>query len=622
MPEGLYTDESFHLLRAQEIVRGQALPVFITGNGGYEPLFVYLTGAMLPILGPVQWVGRLVAAWLGLISVAATIRVGKEFFPGRPVGTLAGLSLATLIWSLTFSRFGSQPIIAATASAGTLAAFWHGVRTRSWRAYALAGLCMGLGLDGYVAFRLFPLVLLVAGLALLIGKREAWRHWIRAGAITGHIAGFVFLPLAVFFIQNPRWFFDRFDQTAGILLNVNDRLAVLAFNLLKVIGGLFVQGDQNWRHNLAGRPALDIVQTLFFGLGLIVTIRQWRRPEAWVLSAWLVAGLLPSVITVEAPHFGRTTMAMPAVVLIVALGIEAVWRLGRNRLARGLVIAAVACSGLLSTYDYFGRWASAPQLYDAFSGDQVHLARDIEKLSTQKTNLYMTPKSIADTDYWSLTYLLDPQHFNRRITFGDQLCGYYPDPNRDAVYMAIDDPGPLTELKMIFPIVQVVGRLPSMETVYIPAGQEARWPVDHPRLVRFGDFVDLLGYTVTPTAPLRGQALQLTTIWQANQTTLADYKIFLHLIGTPKADGSTIYSQLDPRPCGQDYPTWKWQPGDVLRTTYSLPVSSDLPAGAYALEMGWYDEAAAVRLPASDESHQPLGDNLTLANFQFAPSAP
>jgi hypothetical protein len=122
--------------------------------------------------------------------------------------------------------------------------------------------------------------------------------------------------------------------------------------------------------------------------------------------------------------------------------------------------------------------------------------------------------------------------------------------------------------------------------------------------------------------PLRGQALQLTTIWQANQTTPADYKIFLHFVGALKAGGSTIYAQLDPQPCGHDYPTWKWQPGDVLKVTYSLPVPSDLPAGAYALEMGWYDEAAALRLPASDEGHQPLGDTLTLANYQFAPSVP
>ncbi len=622
MPQGLYTDESYHLLRAQEIVRGQALPVFITGNGGYEPLFVYLAAAMLPILGPVQWVGRLVAAWLGLISVAAAIRVGKEFFPGRPVGILAGLSLATLIWSLTFSRFGSQPIVAATASAGTLAAFWHGVRTRSWRAYALAGLCLGLGLDGYVAFRFFPLVLLMAGLALLIGQRQAWRHWMRAGAITGLIAGFVFLPLALFFIQNPQWFLDRFNHTAGPLMNVNDRLTVLASNLLKVIGGLFVRGDQNWRHNLAGRPALDVVQSLFFGVGLIVTLRQWRRPEAWALSAWLVIGLLPSLITVDAPHFGRTTMAMPAVVLVVALGIEAVWRLGRNRIARSLIVAVVAFSGLLSIFDYFGRWASAPQLYSAFSGDQVQLARAIGKVSTQKTNLYVTPKPVSDTGYWSFQYLLDGLHFNRRITFGDQPCGYYPDPARDAVFIALDDPSPLTELKMIFPNVNVVGRLPSLEADYIPAGQAARWPVDHPLSVQFGDFVDLLGYTLSPTVPLRGQALELTTIWQANQITPADYKIFLHFVGAPKADGSIIYAQLDPQPCGGDYPTWKWQPGDVLKATYSLAVPPDLPAGAYTLKMGWYDEAAALRLPVSDEGQQPPGDTLTLANFQFAPNAP
>ena len=276
LPEGLYIDEAYHLLRAQEIIRSQTLPVFITGNNGYEPLFVYLVTVMLPILGPVTWVGRLVAAWLGLVGVAATIRVGKEFFPGRLTGALAGLTLATLAWSLAFSRFGSQPIVAATASAGALAAYWHGVRTRSKRAFVLAGVCAGLGLYGYVAFRFFPLIVMAAVLALLIARREAWRRWISGAAITLGVAALLFAPLALFFIQNPQWFLLRFSQTTSNLLGASDRLAALASNALKVIGGVFVAGDPNWRHNLSGRPALDALQGVFLAVGVAAALPAMR----------------------------------------------------------------------------------------------------------------------------------------------------------------------------------------------------------------------------------------------------------------------------------------------------------------------------------------------------------
>jgi 4-amino-4-deoxy-L-arabinose transferase-like glycosyltransferase len=625
MPTGLYTDEAYHLLRAQEILRGQALPVFITGNNGYEPLFVYLTAGVLPILGPVPWAGRLVAAWLGLISVAAAIRVGKEFFPGRFAGALAGLTLATLLWSLTFSRFGSQPIIAATASAAALAAFWHGVRTRSKWAFALAGACIGLGLDGYVAFRFFPLIMIVAILALLITRREAWRHWLSGTAITVAVAALLFAPLALFFIQNPQWFLLRFGQTTSKMLGTGDRLAALVANGLKVIGGLFVEGDHNWRHNLAGRPVLDVVQAVFFVAGLAAAVRQWRRPEIWTLLAWLVIGLSPSVITAEAPHFGRTTLAMPAVALMVGLGIDALWRVGKRRLIRGLITLAFVASGLLAVRDFFGRWASAPQLYEAFSTNQVQLARAIEKIVPPGANLYVTPLPLSQVAtrhiYWSLEYLLGAQPFSRRITFDGQTCQMFPPPSAEAIYLVYDEPAAWARLNQIYPTVKRIGGLPHLQAGYIPAGQAARWPIEQPRLIRFGEFVTMLGDTVTPASPLPGQALQFTVIWQANQATPADYKIFLHLAGAPQADGSAIYAQLDPQPCGEAYPTWQWQPGDTLLVTYALALPDNLPTGSYTLTVGWYDEAAGLRLPVTDETQQPLGDAFTLAHFQIGESA-
>jgi 4-amino-4-deoxy-L-arabinose transferase-like glycosyltransferase len=129
LPPGMDNDEAFHLLRAQEILRGEALPVYITGNNGNEPLYAYTAAVGLALVGTTAWAGRLMAAFVGLLGVAITIRLGAEMFPGRGVGLLAGRVISTLFWHVDFSRFGSQPILAATAAAGTMAALWRGVRT-------------------------------------------------------------------------------------------------------------------------------------------------------------------------------------------------------------------------------------------------------------------------------------------------------------------------------------------------------------------------------------------------------------------------------------------------------------------------------------------------------------
>src|SRR5258708_31227436 len=78
LPPGLHSDEAFPLLNAQLIASGQSFPVYITGNNGNEPLFAYLSAITLSILGPLTWAGRLTSAFVGLIGVAATIRLGNE----------------------------------------------------------------------------------------------------------------------------------------------------------------------------------------------------------------------------------------------------------------------------------------------------------------------------------------------------------------------------------------------------------------------------------------------------------------------------------------------------------------------------------------------------------------
>jgi 4-amino-4-deoxy-L-arabinose transferase-like glycosyltransferase len=147
LPPGLNSDEAFHLLQAQQIDRGGYFPVYITGNDGNEPLMAYSAALLLLILGPVTWAGRLAMAFVGLIGVAATIRAGQEMFPRTGVGWLAGAALGALFWNIDFSRFGSQPILVATAAAGCLAALWHAAHTGRRRSFVLAGVCLGLGLD-------------------------------------------------------------------------------------------------------------------------------------------------------------------------------------------------------------------------------------------------------------------------------------------------------------------------------------------------------------------------------------------------------------------------------------------------------------------------------------------
>src|SRR3972149_6537487 len=620
LPPGLHHDEAFHLLRAQEIARGQSFPVYSIGNNGNEPLFAYLTSLMLPMLGPLAWAGRLMAGWVGLVGVAFTVRAGREMFPRQGIGELAGVVLAAFYWHLNFSRFGSQPILAATAAAGTMAALWRGVRTGSYGAYGLSGWMLGLGLWAYVAFRVFPLVPLLGGLILMLTQPARRRHLLVGGMIAGGPALVTYAPLGLFFFQHPNWFFNRFNQTTESTLGLNGRSAALWINTYRTVGGLFLRGDENWRHNLAGRPALDPIQQLFIAAGGVAGLRQWRQAEVWTLWVWLVVGLLPAALTLEAPHFGRTTLATPAVGLLVALGIRAVWRWINRRVMRGLLAVAVLASVCLTLVDYFARWANNANLLEAFDVEQVWIAQALRAAPTG-ARLYATP---LEPNSWTVEYLLGPEAFERLRVFDGSTCLVMPfmtPPATAYAIVAAKDSHTLPALRAAFPQgIESASPWQELAVYQIPAGQAPRIALDVSREADFGRLVRIVGYTLTTEDLKPGRQIHLKVAWQVEQATRAAYKVFVHLIGPPRTDGSIIYAQSDVEPCAGSHPTWGWSPGELILDSYTLFLPEDLPPGNYVLQTGWYDGGVGgtgERLSVFDQGGQPSGDAVKLEQIHI-----
>lgn len=72
------------------------------------------------------------------------------------------------------------------------------------------------------------------------------------------------------------------------------------------------------------------------------------------------------------------------------------------------------------------------------------------------------------------------------------------------------------------------------------------------------------------------------------------YTSFLHLLD---AAGQGRAGD-DRQPWNGLYPTSRWAPGEMVRMSYTLTLPADLPAGLYALSVGWYDESVSrLRTP-------------------------
>jgi len=641
IPPGLHGDESYHLLQAQAILAGKSLPIYITGNNGYEALVVYLAAIPLAIMGPITWAGRLAMAWAGVVGVATTIRCGREMFPGRRVGTFAGLVLATLLWNVNFSRFGSQPILAAVIAAGGMAALWRAIRTgRRW-AYVGAGACLGLGLYAYQAYRIFLFMPAVTLAAIWVARRLARRSdhlpVLVGGLLAGGTALLIFAPLGVFFLGHPDVFLNRAQQTVIPLSASVSTVKTLLSNAQIAFGSLFFRGDVNWRHNFSGRPALDVFQAVVFLLGLAVTFWHWRKPQSWSLWLWLIVGFVPSIITEEIPHFGRTIIVTPALALLAALGIELALKWIPKRIGGWSVGLALFLSIVLTTREYFVLWANRPEVFDAYEGQLAWAGRALQS-APAGARLYATPAGPPSYDYpdfgATADYLLGQAGKANLRTYKGQSCLVVPPETHAPTAYAIradEDKTTLPALKAAFPAgtyayMSLLGDKPDTIVFQVLPGQTAQVPVSVSRPVAFGDVANLVGYTLDTATPPAGGKLDLSVVWKAASISKVPYKAFIHLIGPPKADGNVLYAQLDQQPCADSYPTWWWRPGELVIDRYTLQLPTDIPAGTYSLNIGWYKDPnvdpSGTRLQATDSAGQPLGDSVPLEKIVIPGSQP
>jgi hypothetical protein len=357
---------------------------------------------------------------------------------------------------------------------------------------------------------------------------------------------------------------------------------------------------------LPGRPALDIAQALFFVIGVIALLRHWRKPESWTLLVWLVVGLAPSILTLPAPHFGRTTMVTPALVILVALGIATAWKVVRFRLARGVIAGSIVLSTLLSIWLYFGVWANDPRVFQSYDVQQFEIAQQL-KAAPAGAALYATPLNVGWLhDYWTIEYLLGRQAGQRYSPFNGTVCTVAPAaPANGARFVVVAAPeaddwrtpailqGLYANLKRTD--VPVPGDRFAMAVYDVPPGSPAQ--VAKSPQAEFGNLVRLVSYQYSPQTLASGQLLQLDVVWETLKPSDVPYKVFVHLLGAPRTDGSTVYAQHDREPCARLWHTTDWRPGELLFDTYTLRLPIELLPGNYALEIGWYTEATGARVP-------------------------
>ncbi|MDY6878024.1 MAG: hypothetical protein SWK90_17720 [Chloroflexota bacterium] len=629
IPPGLTHDEADLSHDAIAVYHG-ARPLYIATHGYQdEPFMHYASAITMSLLGPSYLAVRVTSALFGILLVFLTF-LWARLALGTKVALGAAAWVAVSYWPVSTSRFAVQ--VEPIASLATLANifFWLGLglgRRESggtpdskWReaVYWISfTLCVAASIYAYEAARvtwvLFPLFSLYLALVRAdLFKRNWWKV-----TLTLATAALLSLPL----LTHPAaW--DRAGSLSAplealmrgsfgpILVSIRDVLAMFTF-----------KGDPFVTYNLPGRPILDPVTGLLFYGGILVCLWRWREPAYAFTLLWLVTGIAPSMLTGVHSATLRSIVAQPATYLAPALlFVEgAGWLARRFRLPAtpvilvGLVLV-LASGGLITGYDYFVRWASAPETQAAYFSDLFQAIRYLDADYSDRPILLSSPFPTLPHDPYVAAVMPTRHDLDIRWFDGRRALLF---PASPSVRLAVLSRAPLdrslsgelrayprghvqiesTEYAFDIFDWEPGGALEAARRDYgrttVRAGERLMLPVD------LGHSVQLDGYSLEPPTIVAGGTLRLVTLWRVLSPEALgpvppgfygyDAAIFVHVLNS----AGQVVAQED----RLDVPAWNWRAGDTFVQIHHLTTEPDLPPGRYDVEIGLYTRPDLRRLP-------------------------
>jgi len=580
-PPGIDGDETFYFFDALRVLSGD-FRLYYETNYGHEPLFIYALAGMLRLLGFHAFTMRYTAVLGGMLMTTGAYVLSRRLFNQR-VALVTLTLVATLFWPVFLTRVGLRAFTYSLLSIYSMYALWRALQDRSWRWTIAAGGLMGLVAYTYLASRVFPGIVL----GWLVGLWCFQRTWVRDNlqrlSVAFGLATLIALPYGIYAFQHIEVVNQRVDTMGGPFAQLKrGELTGLADNTLKVAGMFTVKGDPESRYNAEARPIFEPVTGLFFYLGMLGALYQFRRPQFLLVWPWLGVGLLPTLLSSSAPAFLRITGALFPILVLPGIGLDWSWqrlvalwpKLGSLHLFNGLILAGAGGLSLFLTSVMFGGWRTSPNLMQVYESDLYLIGQYLQA----KPPVPDTQIVITGPDPWNsgpaMIKLQTPYEFNARYTSGSVFV--WPAAQTESLYFFNAETLPTAQQATWLSVPPETRYTdgqgePILEVYRLP--HPPRVPnFDHPILARFDQLLDLIGVSYPPVAE-RGQTITGTLFWQVRRDlsfNLADQPgIGLRLFSRDIEWASTGGWML--------YPVTQWRVGDVWAQTFTLNVPPDMP---------------------------------------------
>jgi Dolichyl-phosphate-mannose-protein mannosyltransferase/PA14 domain len=401
IPPGGFFDEVQNHLVAEGILKGDR-PIFIAEWTKMPALFFYVLAGAIAVAGKGLGTVRGLSALIGTLTVPGFYFLARRAFVW-PVAAATTILLAGSRWHITFSRVGFATIVGPLLEVLALLCLWKAMETRRRLFFLFFGAVVGVGLQTYYSFNLFPAVLAVA--VATFAARKGWKSFgaelrpiLRGLAWSVLVAVVLLLPLAQFVVRHPRMFFERSNEVA--IWNPAHRLpwpAILWQNAATNLLMFNYRGDYNPRHNIPGVPMLNPAEGFLLAVGIGAAL---ARGSKWPQATWLVwffAMLLPAILTIESPQSHRAVGAIPAVYLLIGQGLQPLfaYAAGSARRIRMTLVAAVLLVASLAAASrdlslYFGPQVRTSLAWQEFQADHHEIGKFLKPYAN-RFDIFVSP---------------------------------------------------------------------------------------------------------------------------------------------------------------------------------------------------------------------------------------
>jgi 4-amino-4-deoxy-L-arabinose transferase-like glycosyltransferase len=624
IPPGLTHDEANHGREAIGILDGDRR-FYFPANYGSEPVYSYTAAFSMLLLGENLLALRLVNVLFGLGALgAAYVWAARAFDRGTAI-VAAGVTAVTF-WPVASSRealrAGMLPFFMVLA----VWFFWQLVtndevkgRRSTVIAFAVSiAATLHIYLAARVTWLVFPIFLVYLALLHHDKFKKSWRP-VLAGLM---LAGLLVIPMFVY-LQNHPEAQTRLSMLDGSLQGLREGNIAPVLNNVKEALLAFVwpgYGDQFLAYNIPGRPVFDGVTAVFFIMGLLISLRRWRQPNYAFLLLWFGIGIIPSLLTGATANTTRNLAALPAVLLLPAVGFTAVsrwvfqrleirdWRLDAKKslvssLQSPMIIIAVTWlifAGGVTARDYFIRWGESPDVRGAYQHTLVEglafLEDDASDLPLVISSVYPGPAHDP-----SISLVLSPET-GARARWVDARYGLlFPGGGNGRILIPASTPIHPALAQFVREVTAVSlrpdDRDPQFGLYELNRSSLDQWNRMEP--VNFDNAVSLRAAHWLTISVRPGAVGELVTVWEVvdpervGPAVLPFYTTDVTLFTQVLDNSGQVMVQRD----ALEAPSWDWQAGDIIIQIHPLTVPDGTAPGSYRTIVGLYDKLSEVRRP-------------------------